>query len=82
MSQELTQKYGKGYTYSALTRMSKMAKVFNSSIVATLSQQLSWSHLIELSGIEDDLKREFFTQLCLLPLGREAITQSDRCYVV
>lgn len=65
VSQELTQKYGKGYTYSALTRMSKMAKVFNSSIVATLSQQLSWSHLIELSGIEDDLKREFFTQLCL-----------------
>ena len=35
-----------------------------SSIVATLSQQLSWSHFVELSGIEDDLKREFFTQLC------------------
>jgi len=64
VSQELTLQYGKGYTYSALTRMSKVAKMFNDSIVATLSQQLSWSHFVELSGIEDDLKREFFTQLC------------------
>lgn len=65
VSQELTLKYGKGYTYTALTRMSKVARVFNSSIVATVSQQLSWSHLIELSGIEDDLKREFFIQLSI-----------------
>lgn len=65
VSQELTEKYGKGYSYTALTRMSKVAKMFNSSIVATLSQQLSWSHLIELSGIDNDLKREFFTQLCI-----------------
>ena len=32
VSQELTIKYGKGYTYTALTRMSKVAKVFNNSI--------------------------------------------------
>jgi hypothetical protein len=65
VSQELTLKFGKGYTYSALTRMSKVANVFNLSIVVTMSQQLSWSHLIELSGIKDDLKREFFTQICI-----------------
>ena len=65
VSQELTQQFGKGYTYTALTRMSKVAKMINGPIVATLSQQLSWSHLIELSGIEDDVKREFFIQLCI-----------------
>ncbi len=26
---------------------------------------MSWSHFIELSGIENELKREFFTQLCV-----------------
>lgn len=36
---------------------------YGTSIVATVSQQLSWSHLIELSCIEDDLKRDFFMQL-------------------
>jgi hypothetical protein len=33
-------------------------------IVATLSQQLSWSHFIEVIKIEDELKREFYLQLC------------------
>jgi predicted nuclease of restriction endonuclease-like (RecB) superfamily len=64
VSQHLTLQLGKGYTYTALTRMCKIAKIFDNSIIATLSQQLSWSHLIELSGIEDDLKRYFFVQLC------------------
>jgi len=31
-----------------------------------MSQQLSWSHLIELSAIDNEIKREFFTQLCML----------------
>lgn len=63
VSQELTLKLGKGYTYTALTRMSKVAKVFDASNIATVSQYLSWSHLIELSSIENELKRHFFTQL-------------------
>jgi predicted nuclease of restriction endonuclease-like (RecB) superfamily len=65
LSQELTKRYGKGYTYTALTRMCKISKLFDSEIIATLSQQLSWSHLIELSAIESDTKRDFFTQLCV-----------------
>jgi len=65
VSQELTKRFGKGFSYSALTRMSHVAKVYPTEIVATVSQQLSWSHLIEISAIENDLKREFFTQLCL-----------------
>lgn len=65
VSQELSITYGKGYSYSALTRMCKVAKIFNSEIIATLSQQLSWSHLIELAAIENDIKRDFFIQLCV-----------------
>jgi predicted nuclease of restriction endonuclease-like (RecB) superfamily len=65
VSQELTSKFGKGYSYSALTRMCKAANAFDSSIVATLSQQLSWSHLIELATIPDETKRNFYSQLSI-----------------
>jgi predicted nuclease of restriction endonuclease-like (RecB) superfamily len=35
-------------------------------IVATLSRQLSWSHFVEILSIEDQLKREFYAQMCRL----------------
>ncbi len=65
LSQELTRKYGKGFTYTALTRMMKVAKNFTKENIATMSQLLSWSHLIELSYIDDDLKRTFYTQMAV-----------------
>lgn len=64
LSQQLTQHYGKGYSYSALTRMCNVAKIFDEKNIVTLSHQLSWSHLIELTVIENELKRDFFVQLC------------------
>lgn len=62
VSQELTEKLGKGFSYSALTRMVKVAENFTAENIATLSQQLSWSHLIELVAIENNLKRSFYIQ--------------------
>ena len=48
LSQQLTSEYGRGFSYSALTRMVKFAEVFHDpEIVATLSRQLSWSHFRE-----------------------------------
>jgi predicted nuclease of restriction endonuclease-like (RecB) superfamily len=35
-------------------------------IVAALSQQLSWSHFIELIPIGDPLKRDFYAEMCRL----------------
>jgi predicted nuclease of restriction endonuclease-like (RecB) superfamily len=32
--------------------------------VATLSQQLTWSHFVELLPIEDELKRDFYAVMC------------------
>ena len=48
LSQRLTAKFGKGYTYSALTRMIKIAETYPEEMFATVSQTLSWSHFIEL----------------------------------
>ena len=46
--------------------MCKVAHCFNSTNIATLSQELSWSHLIELATISDELKREYYTLIIKL----------------
>lgn len=65
LSQQLTERLGKGFSYSALTRMIKVAESFDQQNLATLSQQLSWSHLIELANVNDTSKRQFYTQLAV-----------------
>jgi predicted nuclease of restriction endonuclease-like (RecB) superfamily len=60
----LTQEYGNGFSYSGLTRMAKFySAVPAQEIVATLSQQLSWSHFVEIIKIDDAVKREFYIRM-------------------
>ncbi|MFV0555439.1 MAG: DUF1016 N-terminal domain-containing protein [Mangrovibacterium sp.] len=66
LSQRLTLRFGKGYSYSALTRMIKVAEIFPKEMFATLSQTLSWSHFIELISIEDPTKRLFYQQMTVV----------------
>ena len=64
VSQELTGKFGRGYTISALSRMQKFQRLYpDVSILATLSQELSWSHFAELINLKDELQRDFYTSL-------------------
>ena len=65
LAQELTEEFGKGFSYSALTRMVRFAEIFSEpSIVATLSQQLGWSHFREIIPLKDDLQRDFYAEMC------------------
>ena len=50
-SKRLTSELGKGYTFIALSRMRQFYVL--SEKVATLSQQLSWSHYSELLSLKD-----------------------------
>ena len=54
------------FTFSR--RWAKIAKFVESfpdeEIVATLSQQLSWSHFRELLPLEQPLQREFYAEMC------------------
>ena len=64
LAQELTIKFGKGYTKSSLFRMVRFAKIYSDQkIVATVSQQLSWSHIIIICQIEDEVKRDFYLEM-------------------
>ena len=66
LSEQLSQEFGRGFSYSALTRMQKFHQQFSEQQkVATLSQQLSWSHFVELIAIKDDLARDFYAQMAI-----------------
>lgn len=65
VSQELVRDYGRGFNVSALTRMVKFAAAFpDENMVATLSQQLSWSHFVEILPLKQPLEREYYAELC------------------
>ena len=65
LSEELTQDYGRGFTRSNISRMIRLAEVFpDEGIVAALSQQLAWSHFVELIPLDDPLKRDFYAEMC------------------
>jgi len=62
---KLIAEFGRGFDATNLTRMMKFAKAFPyEEIVATLSQQLSWSHFRELLPLEQPLQREFYAEMC------------------
>lgn len=65
LAENLTLAYGKGYSRPNLFRMIKFAKLFPSrEIVSTLSRQLSWSHFVIVCSIDDELKRDFYAEMC------------------
>ena len=65
MAQALEAEFGKGFAYSALTRMVRFADAFpDKRIVATLSQHLSWSHFVAILPVKDALARDFYAELC------------------
>ncbi len=65
LSVELTAEYGRGFGRRNLEQMVRFAEVFpNEQIAQTLSAQLGWSHFTELIRFDDDLKREFYAEMC------------------
>ncbi len=65
ISNRLANEYGKGFNRAAIFRMIQFYQYFPEyEKVATLSQQLTWSHFIELLPIKDDLKRDFYATMC------------------
>ena len=57
-SEKLTKELGKGYTYTNLSRMRQFYLL--SKKVATLSQQLTWSHYVEILKIDNIDKLKYY----------------------
>jgi predicted nuclease of restriction endonuclease-like (RecB) superfamily len=65
VSQQLENEFGHGFSQPNLSRMTQLAEYFpDFEIYSTLSNKLSWSHFVELIRVKDDLKREFYAEMC------------------
>ena len=65
LAQQLERDYGKGFSYSALTRMARFAELFpDERILVSLIQELTWTHFIALLPLKDQLAREFYAEMC------------------
>lgn len=65
LSAKLVPEYGKGFGARNLARMIDFSEAFpDQQIVATLSQQLSWSHFVEILPLKQPLEREFYAEMC------------------
>lgn len=65
LSARLTERYGKGWSYSTLQHCVRAAYAFTESeIVSAVRTQFSWTHLRSLMSISDPLARQFYMQMC------------------
>jgi predicted nuclease of restriction endonuclease-like (RecB) superfamily len=63
-SEGLVGEFGRGFEATNLSRMVKFAEAFpDEGVVATLSQQLSWSHFRELLPLDQPFQREFYAEM-------------------
>jgi len=62
---QLVKEFGAGFSEKNLRRMVQFAEAFpNEQIVVTLSRQLGWSHFVAIIPLDDDLKRDFYAEMC------------------
>jgi len=65
LSRQLSTEYGKGFSRANVFSMVRFAELYHDpGIIQTLSGQLSWSHFVELIKIDNDLQRDFYTEMC------------------
>lgn len=62
---QLSTEYGRGFNRRNLYNMLRFADLFpDEEIVHALRTQLTWTHLREITAIDDQLKRQFYTEMC------------------
>ena len=65
LSRQLEKEFGRGFAEKNLRRMVQFAELFpDSKIVAALLRQLSWTHFVLLLPVKDQLKRDFYAEMC------------------
>lgn len=63
VAKDLREKYGKGFSRTNVIHIRLLYLKYRKS--QTLSDQLSWSHYVELLNISDDLARSFYEKQCI-----------------
>ncbi len=64
LSTQLVKEYGKSFSIKNLRRMMQFATLFpDQENVVSLIRQLSWTHIIAIIPIKEELKRDFYIQM-------------------
>ena len=67
LGEQLSIEFGRGFGPRSLFRMARFAELFpDIEIVTALRSQLGWTHFRRLLDIPDELKRDFYTEMCRL----------------
>lgn len=80
LSAQLVPDFGAGFALRNLRRMIQFSEVFpDPKIVATLSQQLGWSHFVELLPLRKHLQWDFYAEMCRVEADRRCEHRSKLC---
>ena len=67
LGERLAREFGRGFEVKNLRRMIQFAETFpHTEIVATLSRQLSWSHLVVLLPLKSEVARRYYAHTAQL----------------
>ena len=62
---QLEREFGRGFDEKSLRHMLRFAEAFSDErIVSATRRQLTWTHFKALAYIEDELRREFYVEMC------------------
>ncbi len=65
LAQDLTEKWGKGWSKQQLQHCIRSAETFSKTkIDYAVRRQLSWTHLRTLMYLDDEIKRRFYFEMC------------------
>ncbi len=65
LSEFLIKEYGRGWSNASIHRMVQFYEIFqDEQIVASLMRELSWTHIVKIISIKDQLKRDFYIEMC------------------
>ena len=65
LGRQLELEFGRGFSEKSLRHMVRFAEVFSDGeIVSILSRQLGWSHFKEIMYLDDELRRDFYAEMC------------------
>ncbi len=67
LAQSLSQEFGRAFEEKNLRRMMQFVTLYpTQEIVVSLTRQLTWTHLVALIPIKNDLQREFYAEMAQL----------------
>jgi hypothetical protein len=65
LSAQLENEFGRGFSRRNLFNMIRFAEVFSDrKIMHALSAQLGWTHFRQIIYLDDELKRDFYAEMC------------------